>query len=252
MLNPLFDGFARQLERVILPLEVTCHRAGDDPRFLKNPSFNRTLQGFGWSDPSHSYTWGRRFLAPSGLEALLLDHWEKTAAGEEPDPRRRGTSLLVFAMGRLVERVEVAQWMTLDLRWSWIDANGLIHTKHLGSRSGQQVEKESNYDILCKIPRYTILKRISVTEGDLLYSFTEEETVQLEAAIADYRGIGELLLPVIVEAARLKFGELTDGAWRMIAGTLGISEGSARQSFQHHETWWEGYARMHDGGSPEA
>ncbi|MCX5969905.1 MAG: hypothetical protein NTV14_00040, partial [Coprothermobacterota bacterium] len=92
----------------------------------------------------------------------------------------------------------------------------------------------------------------SVTEGDLLYSFTEEETVQLEAAIADYRGIGELFLPVIVEAARHKFGELTDGAWRMIAGTLGISEGSARQSFQHHETWWEGYARMHDGGSPEA
>jgi hypothetical protein len=113
------------------------------------------------------------------------------------------------------------------------------------------VRDESSCDILLKIPRFTILKRISVAEGGLLYSFTEEEVVQLEVAIAEYRGISELLLPVIVEAARVKFDELSSGAWRMIAGTLGISEESARQSFQHHETWWEGYARMHDGGNPE-
>ena len=250
MLNPLFDDFVRQLERVTLPLEVTCHRAVDYSRFLEDPSFDHSVQGFGWSDPSRSYTWGRFFLAPSGLEALLLDHNRKAADGKAPDPRRRGMSLLVFAMGRLIEQAEVAQWMAGNLRWSWIDSEGKIRTQRIHYRAGQQVRDESSCDILCKIPRFTILKRISVVEGDVLYSFTEEETTQLEVVIAEYRGIGELLLPVIVEAARCKFSELTNGAWRMIAGMLGISEESARQSFQHHETWWEGYARMHDGGGP--
>ncbi|MEI6308849.1 MAG: hypothetical protein WCP58_04315 [bacterium] len=251
MLNPLFDGFTQQLERVALPLEVTCHRAEDDPRFAPNHSFDRSVQGFGWSDPSCSYTWGRCFLAPSGLEALLLDHLEKADEREKLDLLRRGTSLLVFAMGRLLERMEGAQWLARDLRWSLIDRDGSIRTQRLHYRAGQQVRDESSCDILLKIPRYTILKRISVTEGGLLYSFTDTEIAQLEAAIAEYRGISELLLPVIVEAARVKFDELSSGAWRMIAGTLGISEESARQSFQHHETWWEGYARMHDGGNPE-
>jgi predicted Fe-S protein YdhL (DUF1289 family) len=250
------------------------------PLFVDDPAFDRSTQGFGWSDGACAYTHGCHFTAPTGLDAILLFYRAKQEEREQTGLSQRGVLLLTFAMGRIVERMAVASCMTLsrgkelnqqkdlpslqdtsfeeipavgdyfDISLSWISQDGGIRTRHVCQWSGRKVDEITRWAILQSYPRFTVLERVRVEEGGRTYAFTDTEIAQLEAAITEQRGFTEMILPVIVEAVHMKYGDMTDGAWQLVAGALGIPVKSAKRKSKEHDDWWAGYTRMHDGEPP--
>jgi hypothetical protein len=269
--DPPYDEYAGKLPALSLPLTVTCHRAQDAPLFADAPDFDRATQGFGWSEPSYVYTCGRRFRAPTGLDALVLYSRRKPAEGRGHRLQQRQAELYTLAMGKVMERVVVGQWITLGTPWESAEASpdqvptcaepfrlkvahigpdGEIGLREVVRWSGQHRDRTSRCAALLNRPRFTPLQRVAVAGKERAYAFSEDELAQMEAAIVEQRGVMDLILPVIIDAAQCKFGALTAETWDLVAGTLGLSVEAAQARKQARDEWWEGYARMHDGEPP--
>ena len=276
MFNIFFDEYAKQLEKMSLPFIVTCHRSGDEHLFQDNASFDKATQGFGWADSSYIYTCGKIFVAPTGLDAILIYYRVKSKKGKGAALSQRGVDLFVIAGGKFVDRVQAGQFMTLvkdkgavnsephdgthdqipargenyDIKLATINTDGGIRTRHIINWSGRHSDETSQCAILLNRPRYTVLNRVVIEDGGKTYSFTDHEIAQLEAVIAECKGIAYHILPVIIDAAQYKYGDLTEEIWKLIAGSMGMSVSDAQNQKQEHDDWWEGYARMHDGENP--
>jgi hypothetical protein len=272
MFNLFYDEYTQRLEKTTLPFGVICHRPEDDPLFADNAEFNHATQGFGWSESTYVYTCGKWFTAPTGLDAVLLYHRSKPEKGKQTTLHQRGADLTTFAAGKYVDRIEIAHYMTLgkgsasphdgtedqipsgsgpfDIELACIQSDGSICTRRVIRWSGKESDESSQVALLLNRPRYRVLPKVKVEEGGQVYQFTEQEIAQLETAIAEYKSITDLLQPTIENAVRYKYGEMSEGAWKLVAGTLGLSVKAVQKSKASHDEWWEGYARMHDGGDP--
>jgi hypothetical protein len=91
------------------------------------------------------------------------------------------------------------------------------------------------------------LRRARIEDGGRVFAFDDAEIAQLEAGVPKHLTVTEHFLPVILSAAESKYGGLPDGAWRLAAGSLGLSVEAARAMARAREDWWARYARRHDG-----
>jgi hypothetical protein len=272
MFKPVYDQYTRRLEKINLPCCVMCHRSEDESLFTDNPEFNHATHGFGWVDTTYAYTCGQLFSAPTGLDAVLLYHHSLPESKKRPPLTQRGVDLYTFAAGKYVDRIEVASFMitgerstgahdgsedhipidlnTFEIKLARIQSNGLVHIRHVYHWSGKESDESILLALLLEHPRYRVLSKVKVEERGQVYEFSDGEISQLETAIAEYKNITELLQPTIEEAVRCKYGEMNEGAWKLVAGTLGLSVSAVRKSKNDRDTWWDGYARMHDGVNP--
>ncbi len=271
MFNPFYDEYAQQLTEIALPFRVSCHRIEDTVWFAANPAFDHVTQGFGWSSSEFTYTCGKRFSAPTGLDAMLLYYRARPGKEGGAGLVQRGVDLYLMAAGKLIERLEISHYKgpepasgpyeepeeqipgrqdPFDIELATISLDCSMRIRRVIQQSGQRSDESRQCAVLQHRPQYSTLKRAAIEEGGRLYEFTEREIAQLEAAIAEQKGIMEFILPEIANAAQYKYGDLAEGAWRLVADTLGISVREAQRRKQDRDDWWKGYAEMHDGPNP--